>query len=44
MKGLLVPGQQVLVDWDSNQIIDVMPIYDQEAKFNIDIMRTKINQ
>jgi hypothetical protein len=44
MKGLLIPGQQVVVDWDSNQIIDVMPIDHQEAKFNIDVMRTKINQ
>jgi len=43
-KGLLIPGQQVVVDWDSNQIIDILPIDEQEAKFNIDVMRTKLNQ
>lgn len=43
-KGLLIPGQQVVVDWDSNQIIDILPLDHQEAKFNIDVMRTKLNQ
>ena len=44
MKYLLRPGQPVVVDWDSNKIVRVKAVNEDELKFNSDIMRTKINE
>ena len=44
MKYLIRPGQPVVVDWDSNKIVRVKAVTEEELKFNSDIMRTKINE
>lgn len=44
MKYLIRPGQPVVVHWDSNKIVRVKAVTEEELKFNSDIMRTKINE